>query len=513
MALQSDGKIVVGGMICGEKLECDFLLARYNSNGTLDISFGGDGFVTTSFASYLYLEELCTTLVIQTDGKILAAGMSGDFFETSHLAMARYNPDGSLDTSFDGDGKLLTNVSYFDMSRAMAVQPDGKIIVVGTGDIIGYPMSEFRISIARLNNNGSFDTSFDEDGKQIIYSLPNSRGLAVALEPGGNIVVTGREDKLFAMVRLRSDGALDTTFDGDGVVITDFGYQFENDEARAVAIQLDGKIVAAGVSVRPGYWSGVMARYNHDGSLDTSFSEDGKVLFSFQENIYSRASSMALQANGRIVIGGKSGSDFALARLDGGMPPVQSDAFQSADKEDGWILEATEISNSGGTMNAAETTFTLGDGVLDKQYRAILSFNTAALPDTAVITRATLKIRVYGRLVGDNDPFTWGQGLGVDICKGTFGARALQLTDFNSNDSTNCKLLVGRFGKTPVNGWYSANLLSTADKIDQTGLTQFRLRFSKDDNDDKLSDYWRFFSGDHATASLRPTLTIEYYVP
>jgi hypothetical protein len=89
----------------------------------------------------------------------------------------------------------------------------------------------------------------------------------------------------------------------------------------------------------------------------------------------------------------------------------------------------------------------------------------------------------------------------------------LQLTDFNSNSDTNCELLAGRFGKTPVNGWYSANLLSTADKIDQTGLTQFRLRFSKDDNDDKLSDYWRFFSGDHATASLRPTLTIEYYVP
>ncbi|MFZ5856181.1 MAG: BMP family ABC transporter substrate-binding protein [Chloroflexota bacterium] len=193
---------------------------------------------------------------------------------------------------------------------------------------------------------------------------------------------------------------------------------------------------------------------------------------------------------------------------------AQPKTFLSTATQDGWILESTEISNAGGTMNATATTFNLGDGTADKQYRSILSFNTASLPDTAVITKVTLKIRVYGALVGNNNPFTWGQGLRVDVCKGTFGTSALQLTDFNFNNATNCRLLAGTFGSTPTSGWYSVNLISAArSKINKVGLTQFRLRFYKDDNDDNAADYWRFYSGNYATATLRPTLIIEYYVP
>lgn len=189
--------------------------------------------------------------------------------------------------------------------------------------------------------------------------------------------------------------------------------------------------------------------------------------------------------------------------------------FQSTDSQDGWILESTEISNVGGSMDAASTTFNLGDGTADKQYRAILSFNTSGLPNNAVVTKATLKIRVFGALVGNNNPFTWGQGLKVDVCKNMFGtSNALQLTDFNFYNATNCKLLAGTFGSAPSSGWYSTNLLNTAwSKINTIGLTQFRLRFNKDDNEDGAADYWRFFSGNYATASLRPTLVIEYYVP
>jgi hypothetical protein len=188
--------------------------------------------------------------------------------------------------------------------------------------------------------------------------------------------------------------------------------------------------------------------------------------------------------------------------------------FRSTGTQDGWILESTETSNVGGTMNATATTFNLGDSTADKQYRTILSFNTTNLPDTAVVTRATLRIRVYGALLGNNNPFAWGQGLKVDVCKGTFGTSALQLADFNFNNATNCKLLAGTFGNTPVNGWYAVNLISTArPKINLAGLTQFRLRFYKDDNDDNAADYWRFYSGNYTTASLRPTLIIEYYIP
>jgi hypothetical protein len=187
----------------------------------------------------------------------------------------------------------------------------------------------------------------------------------------------------------------------------------------------------------------------------------------------------------------------------------------STASQDGWILESTATSNTGGTLNSTATTFNLGDDTADKQYRAILSFDTIDLPDTAVITGVTLKIRVSGALVGNNSPFTWGNGLRVDVCKNMFGTTAaLQLTDFNFNNAANCQLLAGRFGNTPTSDWYSADIANTAwSKVNKTGLTQFRLRFYKDDNDYGAADYWRFFSGDHATASLRPTLLIEYYIP
>jgi hypothetical protein len=184
--------------------------------------------------------------------------------------------------------------------------------------------------------------------------------------------------------------------------------------------------------------------------------------------------------------------------------------FYSAGAQDGWILESSETSVKGGTMNSTATTFNLGDQVGDKQYRAILSFNTASLPDTAVIVKATLKINKQG-LVGSN-PFTILGGLKVDIRKPFFGTTAgLVISDFQAAAS---KAGVGIFGTTPVSNWYSAPLFSTGyPYIHKSGTTQFRLYFTKDDNDDNGADYMKFYSGDYANASARPTLIVEYYIP
>jgi hypothetical protein len=182
----------------------------------------------------------------------------------------------------------------------------------------------------------------------------------------------------------------------------------------------------------------------------------------------------------------------------------------SAGAQDGWILESTEISGTGGTMNAGGATFSVGDTTLDKQYRAILSFNTSGLPDNAVITKATLKIKRQG-IVGTN-PFNTHMGLKVDIRKPYFGpAAGLAIGDFQATAN---KLAVGTFNKTPATGaWYSAVLSGTAyPYINRTGTTQFRLRFAKDDNDDLGADYLKFHSG-NAGAAYRPVLVVEYYVP
>jgi hypothetical protein len=184
--------------------------------------------------------------------------------------------------------------------------------------------------------------------------------------------------------------------------------------------------------------------------------------------------------------------------------------FYSIGSADGWILESTETSNRGGTRNSIATTFNLGDDALDRQYRAILHFNTAALPDNAVIVKVTLRIRKQGQ-VGVN-PFLTHGGLKVDIRKLFFGSTAgLVITDFQAPAS---KLAVGTFSATPVLNWYSANILSTGfPYINKAGTTQFRLRFIKDDNDDRNADYMKFFSGNYAAASIRPTLIIEYRIP
>jgi hypothetical protein len=189
---------------------------------------------------------------------------------------------------------------------------------------------------------------------------------------------------------------------------------------------------------------------------------------------------------------------------------TQTLTFRSAGAEDGWILESTETSGKGGTLDAAAATFRLGDEAGDKQYRAILSFDTSSLPDTAVITKVTLKIRKQG-LVGTN-PFTILGGLKVDMRKPYFGANAgLVIGDFQAAAG---KSAVATFNATPVSNWYSALLSATGRAyVNKIGVTQFRLRFATDDNNDNGADYMKFFSGNYATVSVRPTLTIEYYLP
>jgi hypothetical protein len=176
---------------------------------------------------------------------------------------------------------------------------------------------------------------------------------------------------------------------------------------------------------------------------------------------------------------------------------------------DGWVLETAESSNKGGAMNSAATTFNLGDDALNRQYRAILSFNTAPLPDNAVITVVTLRIRKQGQ-VGAANPFLTLGNIAVDIKKGNFGTPALQATDFQTVGSKSNGLT---FTSTLVKGWYSRALAAANFiYINKAGNTQFRLRFTKDDNNNHIADYLKLFSG-NAPAGLQPVLIIQYYVP
>ncbi|MBL1171703.1 MAG: hypothetical protein HND45_04665 [Chloroflexi bacterium] len=181
---------------------------------------------------------------------------------------------------------------------------------------------------------------------------------------------------------------------------------------------------------------------------------------------------------------------------------------QSVGTYDGWVLESTETSGVGGTMNSAATTVNLGDDASNRQYVGILHFDTSSLPDTAVVTSATLKIKKYS-LTGTN-PFTILGNLLVDMRKPSFGAVDLAVGDFQAAAG---RVAVAVFG-TPVNNWYSAVLNSSGrNYINLTGTTQFRLRFTTDDNNNGVADYMKFYSGDHGNVGVWPTFVIEYYVP
>jgi hypothetical protein len=183
--------------------------------------------------------------------------------------------------------------------------------------------------------------------------------------------------------------------------------------------------------------------------------------------------------------------------------------FRSVGANDGWVLEKAETSNTGGSINVNAGTFYLGDDASDRQYRAVLHFNTATLPDAAVITGITLKVKKQA-IVG-TDPFNTHGNILVDIRKGAFSNNnALQTADFQATAN---KSGIATIRKTLAAGWYSGSLLKTAFPfVNLEGVTQFRLRFSKDDNDDHGADTLKLFSGNALTAS-RPMLVVTYYVP
>lgn len=181
--------------------------------------------------------------------------------------------------------------------------------------------------------------------------------------------------------------------------------------------------------------------------------------------------------------------------------------YRSQGGNDGWVLESSETSGTGGAMDSAAATLNVGDDSANRQYRTVLSFNTAKLPDTAAITKVTLKVKKQSMTGGGNPINTLG-GFMVDVKKGNFGKAALQLTDFNAKSSKT----LGAFKPALKSGWYTLNLSVASAQINKTGNTQISLRFKLDDDNNAAANFLSLHSGNAGTAS-RPQLIIEYYVP
>ncbi|HJQ25299.1 MAG TPA: delta-60 repeat domain-containing protein [Blastocatellia bacterium] len=345
--LQPDGKIVAGGSAYPVNASPDFALARYRPDGSLDKSFGSGGKVTTDFTGFNREDEIFA-LAIQPDGKIVAAGYTSSprFVLPRVFGLARYNPDGSLDTTFGNGGKVAT-ISFFgssdynEVANALAIQPDGKIVVAG--------FAADNFAIARLNPDGSLDVSFGSGGR----TTPNFGGideaLAIALKPGGNLLVAGRSTQGVAHEKLAL--AYFDTFGGGvagfgvgGQLMADFfsvGSGLLGDGLNAITFQSDGKIVAAGYGNvnGDGYFNDFgVARYNEDGTPDSSFGSGGKVSTDFG-GPHDVVLAVAVQLDGKVVAAGHTeAGDFALARYTVAAPPDFAIGFN-----------ATQVTASRGT--------------------------------------------------------------------------------------------------------------------------------------------------------------------
>jgi uncharacterized delta-60 repeat protein len=353
--VQPNGRIVVAG---GGALPTAFCVARVRSNGLLDTTFGSGGKRTIRFGGEqegafgaalqpdgkivlvgdsdfrVAVARLkpngtldntfsgdgrrtfswgpigrATDVLVLPNGKLLVGGFSGP--ETGNVQVARLNANGTLDTTFGSGGIATADFGGDDFGLAMARQANGRILIAGLSRPTQIGATTGGAIVARLRANGALDPDFDGDGRLMFGTGSVS---AVFVQPDRRIVVAGNANgsQMMTVTRLRPNGSPDTTFDGDGTATIDFGSLA--DAGNDAVLQPDGKIVVAGYTQAVNSPTAV-ARLNANGSPDTTFGAAGKVTINFGAAMFGNA--VALQSNGRIVVAGqRTGNDvFAIARL------------------------------------------------------------------------------------------------------------------------------------------------------------------------------------------------------
>jgi uncharacterized delta-60 repeat protein len=400
----------------------DIMVARFFSNGFLDNTFSGDGHTNVSFIEGR--SEEGNAMILQNDGKILVAGKTengsnDDFafcrlhgyyrFESlanrlytsfgayddrafdiaidaqrrmniagfSHnglrkvIALARYLKDGRLDTSFGNNGKMTYYTGGYDaVAYAMAIQPDGKILLAGT--ISNADPNDNDYFAMRLLTDGSPDNTFDGDGIVKISLVGTDECNSIALQPNGKIVLCGNvtnsadASKSVALVRLNANGTLDTTFDTDGKVFVGSGAEGKN--ARSVTVSA-GKIYVGGMNNQGG---GFLAmKFNDNGSFDNSFGGDGIVVYS---GIISGAQDVAVQTDGKVVLGGALGSDMAILRF------TATGALDNTFSGDGiFTISAPSFAAVNSVIIQSDGKILAGGNFIDHLSRGDLTYNNLEL--------------------------------------------------------------------------------------------------------------------------------------
>jgi hypothetical protein len=467
IAVDGSGNVYLAGSACTSLpwlcASVDAFAAKLDNSGALlwNTFLGGSGH------HYGY------SIAVDGSGNVFITGRSSVTWGSPARAFTN-NTDGFV-AKLDSSGVLLWNTflggaGTDDEAPGVTVDGSGNVYVVGYSTVSwgspirAYTLSEYDTYAAKLDatdGNLIWNTFLGGSGIDI--------GTSVALDKSGNVFITGRSDAGWGSpVRPYTH----TGIDGFIVKLNSSGHLQRNDFLDVSNI--------------------------YDAALDGSGS--------------AYVTGISTETWGNPVRPYTSGNDGFVAKLDLGVPTTASLHPNTNSTQDGWILESSEISHTGSILNADATTIRLGDDVAKKQYRAILSFGTGAgLPDYATITSVTLKLKQQA-IVGGGNPLAIFKGLMVDIKNGIFGTMALQASDFQAAASKS----YGPFQPVLTGGWYSINLTAARGSINtlatSSGLTQIRLRFSLDDNDNAVANYLSLYSS-NAPAASRPQLVITYYVP
>lgn len=397
MALQNDGKIIVGGATFSGNSRYDFRLVRLNRDGGLDTSFADQGSARTDF---LGRDDGIRAIVILPDGRIVAAGFAttsnAPSMRGSDFALAKYTANGLLDSSFGQGGKAtLDFLASRDEADALALQADGKLVAggrAGFGDGSGF-------GIARFNSNGTPDQSFGTNGK-VITGNDEAQVFSLALQSDGKLIaggtsfVSNERQEDFALARYNSDGSLDRSFGMGGQVNTDLANSTlqGSDRAKAIALLPGGRVLAAGFTSKEGFAKFALVRYTSNGELDTAFGSGGKLIIDLY-GFANGATAMAIQRDGKIVVAGYAGTgegfhaaDFALLRLIGDFPTFD---LCTQDESNGNLLQVNtatgdyQFTNCAGltvggigTLTRRGSLITLQHNAADRRVRASIDTST-----------------------------------------------------------------------------------------------------------------------------------------
>ena len=486
LAIQPDGKIVVAGRSVLGLID-SFTLARFHSDGAVDLGFGTNGMVITDFMDLMassfdsLIAQIAYSVQVQPDGRITVAGAVYLCDKRGWMALARYHSDGTLDNSFGTSGRMLVDFGLVADARAMIIRPDGKILAGGFGDVTACPPTcvpdscvvNFNFALARIDSSGQFDSSFGTAGL-VLQDFWGGFDAAygMALQQDGKIVLAGWATYLldldFAMARFNSDGTPDSTFGQDGKLLTPIGT--ENDLAMDLLVQPDGKIVAIGYAqVTSEDADFALVRYHPDGSLDIGFGDSGIVVTDFR--ISDVANAVVIQPNNRVIAAGFSGDEFALARYTTG--GAHDNSFGSGT---GKVTNSIEVSD------AAHVVLYMPDGDIllagesfdgSKKSFALIRYNTNSSLDVTFGTGGkqttflgfeavayAAALQSDGKIVlagfannGGDDDFALARYNSNGNLDNTFGNGGKVITAIGAGDAVARTVVIQPDGKIVAAGW------------------------------------------------------------